>query len=130
MDALASRLAPLVIAHLARALGALGEPYSTRKGREPPEYVGRRERWKEDAPRIPGAVKLGRWWTVRRRKLLGVADRVDSPPPVHHHQPTKRTVVTRTCSTWPASAQSNGRESEKRSRSAVFGRDEEANRQQ
>ena len=66
LDALASKLAPLVVARLAGALGAIAAPYSTRRGHEPPEYQGRSKKWKADAPTIPGAVRVGRWWSVPR----------------------------------------------------------------
>jgi hypothetical protein len=63
---LAPRVSTLVLARLATALVATEAPYSTRRGFEPPEYMGRPARWKQDAPTIPGAVKLGRWWSVSR----------------------------------------------------------------
>ncbi len=40
-DALARVVAPLVARHLATLLGGVAEPFSTRKGHEPPEYRGR-----------------------------------------------------------------------------------------
>ena len=66
LDALAAKLAPLVIARLALALGATASPYSTRRGHEPPEFTSRAKVWRATAPTIPGAVRFGRWWTVSR----------------------------------------------------------------
>lgn len=59
-------LAPDVLALFGRAVGSIDEPFSTRLGREPPEYRNRPKRWRADAPRIPGAVKVGRWYSVPR----------------------------------------------------------------
>jgi hypothetical protein len=57
-------VAPAVLAQLATALGAAGEPYSTRRGHEPPGWSA--DRWKELAPTIPGAHRPpgARWWIV------------------------------------------------------------------
>ena len=66
LDALAAKLAPMILSRLATALGATEAPYSTRRGYEPPEYQGRPKKWKADAPTIPGAVLVGRWWSVSR----------------------------------------------------------------
>lgn len=55
-----------VLARLTLALGAVEAPYSTRRGHEPPEYSSRPKRWRADAPTIPGAVQIGRWWNVSR----------------------------------------------------------------
>ncbi|MDP9035704.1 MAG: hypothetical protein M3O50_12940 [Myxococcota bacterium] len=49
-----------------RVLEEPGEPYSTRKGREPEEFRGQAKRWRAVAPTIPGAVRIGRWWSVSR----------------------------------------------------------------
>ncbi len=48
------------------ALGAPQTPFSTRRGQEPPEFVGRRKPWRATARTIPGATKSGRWWYVER----------------------------------------------------------------
>lgn len=63
------RVTSRILAQLATALGAASEePYSTRGGdrHAPPEYQGRAKRWRHDAPSIPGAQKVSRWWTVPR----------------------------------------------------------------
>jgi hypothetical protein len=49
-----------------RALGAVDEPYSTRRGYEPAEFKSRPKKWKAVAPTIPGAIEIGRWWSVPR----------------------------------------------------------------
>jgi hypothetical protein len=61
---LAPKVAEIVFARLAGALGTTAAPYSTRAGREPPEFQARTKVWRKTAPAIPGAVKLGRWWSV------------------------------------------------------------------
>jgi hypothetical protein len=66
LEALARAVAPLVVAQLAMALGASGAPFSTRRGSEPPEFVGRAKKWRSVAPTIPGATKIGRWVVVPR----------------------------------------------------------------
>lgn len=69
LDALARRLAPLVALQLSAILAgaALGATYSTRvDGPVPPEFAGRRRAWLAIAPTIPGAVRLGRWWSIPR----------------------------------------------------------------
>lgn len=48
------------------ALGASDAPYSTRRGQEPPEFVGRRKAWRLAARTIPGATKSGRWTYISR----------------------------------------------------------------
>jgi hypothetical protein len=48
------------------AAGAARTPFSTRRGQEPPEFVGRRKAWRATARTIPGATKSGRWWYVER----------------------------------------------------------------
>ena len=72
MEALVAALAPrvtaIVLGQLAAALGTVEAPYSTRDGdtHAPPEYRGRAKRWRRDAPGIPGAARVGRWWSVPR----------------------------------------------------------------
>jgi hypothetical protein len=66
LEALARAVAPLVVAQLATALGASSAPFSTRRGFEPPEFLGRSKKWRNVAPSIPGAVKVGRWFVVPR----------------------------------------------------------------
>jgi hypothetical protein len=66
LEALARQVAPLVVAQIATALGAVQAPYSTRKGHEPAEFIGRSKKWKATAPTIPGSVQMGRWVTVPR----------------------------------------------------------------
>ncbi len=61
---IAPRVAALVFAKLAIAIGGAGEPYSTRRGHGPPGVS--EERWRTLAPTIPGAHKPGRWWLVPR----------------------------------------------------------------
>jgi hypothetical protein len=63
---LAPRVAALVLARLATGLGAIEAPYSTRRGHEPPEFIGRLKLWRSTAPTIPGARRLGRWVIVSR----------------------------------------------------------------
>lgn len=69
--ALVERATPIVLAAvLAKLAGALGAsleaPYSTRRGHEPPEFAARQRFWRKTAPTIPGAVAMGRWWSVPR----------------------------------------------------------------
>jgi hypothetical protein len=72
VEELAERVTPLVLsAVLAKLAGALGAaletPFSTRRGAAvPAEFIGRAKKWREVAPSIPGAVRVGRWWTVDR----------------------------------------------------------------
>ncbi len=69
-DALTPRVAERLLARLALALGAIETLFSTRPGHEPPEppeFVGRRRAWLASAKTIPGAMKLGRWWSVPRQ---------------------------------------------------------------
>jgi len=66
LDALARVLAPMVLRHLAVALGASQSPYSTRRGHEPPEFRGRAKAWRSVAAGIPGGVRIGRWVSVPR----------------------------------------------------------------
>jgi len=67
LGALARAVAPLVLGQLAAALGATQAPFTTRRGGEvPDEFRDRRKTWLATAPGIPGAVKLGRWWSVSR----------------------------------------------------------------
>jgi hypothetical protein len=89
LDALATKVAPLVAARLAAALGATQAPFSTRKGGEvPPEFQGRRKAWLATAPTIPGAVKLGRWWSVPRPAFAAwVVAQAPAPAPATPSKP-------------------------------------------
>jgi hypothetical protein len=66
LEALADALTPLVLARIAAAFGAVAEPYSTRRGREPAEFKGRSRKWRAAAATIPGSAKIGRWVVVPR----------------------------------------------------------------
>ena len=57
-----------VLLQLGRSLLGETDHFSTQGGdrHAPPEYRGRPKRWRADAPKIPGAVRVGRWWTVSR----------------------------------------------------------------
>ena len=61
-------LRTLVRDELRAVLARLSEPerttYSTRAGGEPPEYEGRHRAWLADAPKVPGARRVGRWLFV------------------------------------------------------------------
>lgn len=68
LDELADRLAPLVAARLAAYLLTIGAhqgTYTTRKeGPRPVEFKDRRRAWRDLVPGIPGAYRVGRWWSV------------------------------------------------------------------
>jgi hypothetical protein len=98
LDELARRVAPLVVAQLSAALGAVAAPFSTRRGFEPPEYSSRPKRWKRDAPTIPGAVRVGRWVSVSRSAYAAWLEAKSATPVVH------RDAAPAPPSTWSARA--------------------------
>ena len=83
LDVLAAKVAPMVVAILAGALGGTQAPFSTRKGGEvPAEYQGRRKAWLATAPGIPGAVRLGRWWSIPRAAYVAwLGSQAPTPAP-------------------------------------------------
>jgi hypothetical protein len=67
VEQVAARAAEIVLARLSAGLTAEPSAFSThREGPRPREYAARPRAWRELAPRIPGAVRLGRWVTVPR----------------------------------------------------------------
>ena len=61
----AERAAAIVFARLLACLGGGSSTFTTRReGPRPDAYQNRPRAWRELAPRIPGAVRLGRWWAV------------------------------------------------------------------
>jgi len=67
VERVAARAAEIVLARLSAGLAAEPSAYSThRDGPRPREYAQRPRAWRQLAPRIPGAVRLGRWVTVPR----------------------------------------------------------------
>jgi hypothetical protein len=61
--------AHLLFAKAERA-ASVREIYSTRKGAEPPEYLGRHREWVRACPTILGSYKTtpdSRWWCISRR---------------------------------------------------------------
>jgi hypothetical protein len=63
-------------------LGASQTPFSTRRGQEPPGFVGRRKAWRAVATTIPGATKSGRWWYVERATYAAwLASQATTPAP-------------------------------------------------
>ncbi len=65
--AIEARVTARVLASIIAALGgALETPWSTREGHEPPEFERRRKKWRATLPKIPGAVRIGRWWSIDR----------------------------------------------------------------
>jgi hypothetical protein len=57
-----------VLLEVRRQLVGETDHFSTQGGdrHAPPEYQGRPKKWRTDAATVPGAVKVGRWWTVSR----------------------------------------------------------------
>jgi hypothetical protein len=87
LDALARLLAPRVALALAAMLCGAAQPstYTTRReGPRPPEFASRHRAWLATAPMIPGATRLGRWWSVSReaydRWLAGHASATEPAP--------------------------------------------------
>jgi hypothetical protein len=79
---LATCVAPLVAVELARMLLGAVEPttYTTRRdGPRPTEYSDRARAWRELVPTIPGAVRLGRWWSISRTVFEAWRDRQGTP---------------------------------------------------
>jgi hypothetical protein len=87
VEHVAVRAAEIVLARLSGGLTAEPAAFSThRDGPRPREYAGRPRAWRELAPRIPGAVRLGRWVTVPREAYerwlaAQVAPAEPEPPP-------------------------------------------------
>ena len=67
-ELLAPKVAAIVLAQIAGALGAAQAPYSTRRGHEPPEFLAERRKWKAVASTIP-ARQLGDGQHAPRRLL-------------------------------------------------------------
>ncbi|MGH7437412.1 MAG: hypothetical protein ACRENE_17175 [Polyangiaceae bacterium] len=64
-DELAARAVAKILARLSEP--ADRPPFTTRRGGEvPPEFTGRAKLWASAVAGIPGAVKIGRWWTLPR----------------------------------------------------------------
>ena len=103
-EQLAPRVAALVLARIATALGACEMPFSTRRGYAPPEFVGRPRVWRETAPTIPGAVQIGRWVSVPRaayatwlaaRSIAGATPAAVAPAVMSSAQPRTPADVAR-----------------------------------
>jgi hypothetical protein len=84
-----------VVAMFAAVASPKPTTYTTRKGHGPAGYS--EERWKALAPRIPVAVKRGRWFVVSREDFE--AWERSQPPPLAASKP-----ATSTSPTWNASS--------------------------
>jgi hypothetical protein len=85
LEQVAARAAEIVLARLSAGLAAEPAAFSThRDGPRPREYARRPRAWRQLAPQIPGAVRLGRWVTVPReaydRWLAAQGSNLQAPP--------------------------------------------------
>ncbi len=85
LEQVAERAAEIVLARLSAGLAAEPAAFSThRDGPRPREYARRPRAWRQLAPQIPGAVRLGRWVTVPReaydRWLAAQGSNLQAPP--------------------------------------------------
>ena len=67
LERIAERAAEIALGLLVARIAGAPATYTTRQsGPRPAEYADRLRAWRGLAPGIPGAVRLGRWWSVSR----------------------------------------------------------------